>query len=92
MKKIMALAVEAMFEEITMYFARDEHSVRASVYRKLTPEQVEALRADDLVEDDCFARAVEQAVLFYEDEAGGSHDLEWLANSPSWAVLEALPN
>lgn len=90
-EEAMRLAIECMFEEITIFGDRDEHSIKAAVVRKLTPEQLEWLASDDWRDDACFAEAVAEARLFYEDEAGGSHTIDASDDAPSWTVLAALP-
>lgn len=85
------LAIEAMFEAITVYGEREDYIVRSAVCQKLTEEQVMWLEADELLEHECFVEAVNEAVLFYEDEAGGSHDLSHLEGLTTWDVLAELP-
>lgn len=85
-------AVQGMFLAITTYGVRDEAIVRQWAGRYLSSEEAHWVEADDRLEFECFQQAVDEAELFYQDEAGGSHDLSHLAGCDVWQTLASLPN
>lgn len=70
--EIYELAVECMFEEITIYYSRDAEDIKSGVERKLSDKELALWNADvyEIQEQRALAylEAIQDAELFYAEQ------------------------
>lgn len=84
------LAQEEVFEAITIYLDRSVAAIKGRFGAKMTDEQFKSITPEDFME--ALSAGTDEAILFYEDEAGGSFDLSHIdADMPTMVKIHLLP-